>query len=105
MTVPATERHPVEVLVCGSPDRGDDGAPAVATASLAGHLPSTVQVRVIGQLDIDDLLSVPPGARVIVVDAATGIPRVGSWTCRSTAWSTVTTGCGRARRTPSASPR
>ena len=74
MTPLATDRHPVEVLVCGSPDRGDDGAPAVATASLAGHLPSTVRVRVVGQLDIDDLLSVPPGARVIVVDAATGIP-------------------------------
>ncbi len=73
MTAPTPGRHAVEVLVCGSPDRGDDGAPAVATASLAGQLPATVRIRIVGQLDIDDLLAVPPGARVIVVDAATGI--------------------------------
>ena len=73
MTLPPSERHPVEVLVCGSPDRGDDGAPAVAAASLEGQLPATVRVRTVGMLDIDDLLSVPAGARVIVVDAATGI--------------------------------
>ncbi len=73
MTTPAPASHLVEVLVCGSPDRGDDGAPAVATATLEGHLPPTVHMRTVGQLDIDDLLSVPEGAKVIVVDAATGI--------------------------------
>ena len=30
-------------------------------------------MRTVGQLDIDDLLAVPEGARVIIVDAATGI--------------------------------
>ena len=64
----------VEVLVCGSTDRGDDGAPIAATASLRGRLDPDVRVRTVGQLDIDDLLGVPRGAAV-VVDAATGLRR------------------------------
>lgn len=63
----------VEVLVCGSSDRGDDGAPIAATGSLGTSLPSDVAVRTVGQLDIDDLLSIPRDAGVVVVDAATGI--------------------------------
>jgi hydrogenase maturation protease len=30
-------------------------------------------MRVVGQLDVDDLLSIPSGAGVVIVDAATGI--------------------------------
>ena len=63
----------VEVLVCGSSDRGDDGAPMAATGSLGSSLPPDVAVRTVGQLDIDDLLSIPRDAGVVVVDAATGI--------------------------------
>jgi hydrogenase maturation protease len=63
----------VQVLVCGSPDRGDDGAPIAAAALLRDRLPSDVQLRIIGQLDVDDLLRVPAGAGVVVVDAAKGI--------------------------------
>jgi hydrogenase maturation protease len=73
VTAHAPDVVQVEVLICGSPDRGDDGAPAVAAASLADHLPPNATIRTVGMLDIDDLLSVPPGARVIIVDAATGI--------------------------------
>jgi hydrogenase maturation protease len=62
----------VEVLVCGSRDRGDDGAAIVAAGRL-GRLPRHVRTRMIGQLDIDDLLAVPAGARVVIVDAAVGI--------------------------------
>jgi hydrogenase maturation protease len=63
----------VEVLVCGSPDRGDDGAPIAVSQLLDGRLPPDVALRVVGQLDVDDLLSIPPGAGVVIVDAATGI--------------------------------
>lgn len=71
---PETSRDVVvEVLVCGSQDRGDDGAPMIAAARLGADLPPDVRVRVVGQLDIDDLLAVPPGAGVVIVDAATGI--------------------------------
>jgi hydrogenase maturation protease len=63
----------VEVLVCGSPDRGDDGAPIAAIRLLRARLPRDVALRVVGQLDVLDLLSIPPGAGVVIVDAATGI--------------------------------
>ena len=64
----------VEVLVCGSPDRGDDGAPIRAAALIAHRMPDDVRVRIVGQLDIDDLLAVPRDAGVVIVDAAVGIP-------------------------------
>lgn len=63
----------VEVLVCGSPDRGDDGAPLAAAAVLRQDLPDDVRVRTVGQLDIDDLLAVSADARLVIVDAAVGI--------------------------------
>lgn len=63
----------VEILVCGSPDRADDGAPIAACELLRATLPGDVSLRVVGQLDIDDLLSIRAGAGVVVVDAATGI--------------------------------
>jgi hydrogenase maturation protease len=63
----------VEILVCGSPDRADDGAPIAACELLRPALPGDVSLRVVGQLDIDDLLSIRTGAGVVVVDAATGI--------------------------------
>lgn len=63
----------VEVLVCGSPDRGDDGAPIAAAALLRDRLPIDVRLRIVGQLDVDDLLRVPTGACVVIIDAAKGI--------------------------------
>jgi hydrogenase maturation protease len=63
----------VEVLACGGPDRGDDAAAVIAVARLADALPDEVRTRIVGQLDIDDLLAVAPGAGAIVVDTAVGI--------------------------------
>ncbi|MGZ8437655.1 MAG: hypothetical protein ACXWXR_03830 [Candidatus Limnocylindrales bacterium] len=63
----------VEVLLCGSPDRGDDGAPMAVMGRLREQLPTDVTMRAVGMLDVDDLLSVPFGAGVVIVDAATGI--------------------------------
>ena len=63
----------VEVLACGDPDRRDDGASLAALARLAPDLPEDVTVRLVGQLDIDDLLEVPTGAGAVVVDTVTGI--------------------------------
>jgi hydrogenase maturation protease len=70
-----TEKPPVavEVLICGSPDRGDDGAPIAVSELLAGSLSPDVALRVVGQLGVDDLLAIPPAAGVVIVDAATGI--------------------------------
>jgi len=63
----------VEVLICGSIDRSDDGAAIVAAAALRSRIPAGVAVRIVGLLDIDDLLAVPEGAAVVIVDAACGI--------------------------------
>ena len=68
--VPTTH---VEVLACGGPDRGDDGAAVIAVGRLADALPEDVRMRIVGQLDIDDLLSIPPGAGAVVVDTAVGV--------------------------------
>jgi Ni,Fe-hydrogenase maturation factor len=74
---PAREEAPeaalVEVLACGDPERGDDGASVAALAELVPDLPSDVSIRLVGQLGIDDLLAVPPGAGAVVVDTATGV--------------------------------
>jgi hydrogenase maturation protease len=63
----------VEVLACGAADRGDDAAALIAVSRLADAVPDDVQSRIVGQLDIDDLLAVPPGAGAVVVDTAVGI--------------------------------
>jgi hydrogenase maturation protease len=63
----------VEVVVCGSVDRADDGAPTAACRFLRPLLPPDVRLRIVGQLDIDDLLSIASGAGVVVVDTATGL--------------------------------
>jgi len=68
--------HPttrVELLACGAVDRGDDGAPIVAMAPLMRGIADDVAIRAIERLDIDDLLAVPPGAGVVVIDTVEGI--------------------------------
>jgi hydrogenase maturation protease len=72
----ATRARPqiaVEVLVCGSADRGDDGAPLAAAPLIAKQLSADVRLKVVGTLDIDALLAVPAGAGIVIVDAALGI--------------------------------
>jgi hydrogenase maturation protease len=71
---PSRERPiPVEILACGAPDRGDDAVGLVVAEALRTSMPAGARVRVVGQLDVDDLLAVPAGGAVIVVDAATGV--------------------------------
>jgi hydrogenase maturation protease len=63
----------VDVLVCGSIDRGDDGAPSAAMQLLEASPSDNVRIIRVGQVDVDDLLGVPAGSGVVIVDAATGI--------------------------------
>ena len=63
----------VEVLVCGMADRGDDGAPIAAARLIALCLPSDVDLRVVGTLDVDALLAIPPRCGKVILDAAVGI--------------------------------
>jgi hydrogenase maturation protease len=71
-----TEPRPVRLLVCGTADRGDDGAALAAVAhllpGLPAHLLSTIDVRRCEQLDIEDLLDVPDGGGCVIVDAVVG---------------------------------
>jgi hydrogenase maturation protease len=68
----------VRLLVCGSADRGDDGAALSAVATLLPALPSALlerlEVRRCGHLSVQDLVDVPSGEIALVVDAAVGIP-------------------------------
>jgi hydrogenase maturation protease len=64
----------VEILVCGSLDRGDDAAALAAVPAIRAALPSDARLKVVGMLDIDDLLAVARGAGAVIVDAAVGIP-------------------------------
>jgi hydrogenase maturation protease len=72
----ASRPHPrfaVEILLCGSPDRGDDGAPVAAGPLIARWLPADVRLKVVDTLDIDALLAIPLGAGIVIVDTAIGI--------------------------------
>jgi hydrogenase maturation protease len=64
----------VEILVCGSPDRGDDAVALAAAPAIRAALPPDARMKVVGMLDIDDLLAVARGAGAVIVDAAVGIP-------------------------------
>jgi hydrogenase maturation protease len=45
----------------------------VAARALVHQLPAGVRIRAVGHLDILDLLDLPDGVGVVIVDAATGI--------------------------------
>jgi hydrogenase maturation protease len=66
-------RIAVEILVCGNADRADDGVGIAVAEALRDRLPADVRLRIVGQLQIDDLLAIAPGAAIIVIDAATGV--------------------------------
>jgi hypothetical protein len=67
----------VRLLVCGTADRGDDGA---ALSAIAGLLPgmscdllAAIDVRRCEQLRIDDLVDLPAESVCVVVDSVVGI--------------------------------
>ena len=67
----------IRLLVCGSADRGDDGAALAAVAGLLPTLPRAIleriEVRRCSPLRVEHLVKVPAGIAVVVVDAAVGI--------------------------------
>jgi hydrogenase maturation protease len=74
MNVPAPT---VRLLVCGSADRGDDGAALFAVAHVLPRLEAAVrerlEVRRCEQLDATDLIDVAEGEACIVLDTVVGI--------------------------------
>ncbi len=69
----------VLVLACGERSRGDDAAALVAAEQLLARADEAgarfgVQIRLVGQLEPDDLAGVGPEVRVVVLDAVRGVP-------------------------------
>jgi len=65
-------RRPVVVLVCGEPRRGDDAAAFVAIDRLPTAVFASAEIRPVGSLDVDDIVSIDEGAACLIVDAAIG---------------------------------
>jgi hydrogenase maturation protease len=67
----------IRVLVCGSADRGDDGAALCAVAHvlprLEPRLRQRVEVRRCEQLDAADLIDVAEGEACLVLDTVVGV--------------------------------
>lgn len=67
----------IRLLVCGSADRGDDGAAVVAVAHLLPRLEpglrQRLEVRRCQQLDAVDLIDVAPGEACVVLDTVVGV--------------------------------
>lgn len=72
------EAPTLRVLVCGSADRGDDGAALYAVAHVLPRLDpmlrQRVEVRRCPQLDAADLIDVADGEACLVLDTVVGVP-------------------------------
>jgi hydrogenase maturation protease len=73
-----TARVPdLRILVCGTADRGDDGAALAAISHVLPGLPELlrcrIEIRRCPQLDVTDLLDIGLGESVVVVDTVVGV--------------------------------
>jgi hydrogenase maturation protease len=73
-----TARAPdLRILICGTADRGDDGAALAAISHVLPGLPDPIrgriEIRRCPQLDVTDLLDIGPGEAVVVVDTVVGV--------------------------------
>ena len=74
-----TMRPPdLRILVCGTADRGDDGAALSAISHLLPVLPDSIkkriEVRRCVMLDVTDLIAVGEGESCLVIDTVVGVP-------------------------------
>jgi len=73
-----TARAPeLRILVCGTADRGDDGAALMAISHLLPELPDEVrgrlEIRRCRQLDATDVMDVGDGVACVVIDTVIGV--------------------------------
>jgi hydrogenase maturation protease len=73
-----TARAPeLRILVCGTADRGDDGAALVAISHCLPDLPEAVRARLeirrCPQLDVTDVMDVSDGVACVVIDTVVGV--------------------------------
>ena len=73
-----SELRPVRLLVRGTGEQGDGAAAFMAVSSLLQDLPGTLaallDIRWCEQLEIEDLLDVPPSVGCVIVDTLVGMP-------------------------------
>ncbi len=69
----------VPVFACGDPSRGDDAAAMAAVELLPAAVLDRAAIEVVGALDVQHLLDLPPGAPCVVVDAVAGIAAGEVW--------------------------
>ncbi len=63
----------IPVLVCGELTRGDDAVAFAAVDAMPEASRDLADLRMCGQLEVDQLLDVPAGTPCVVVDAALGV--------------------------------
>ena len=63
---------PIIVLACGDELRGDDGVALVAVGALPPEALARAEVRILGAVAVEDLVALPAGSRVVIVDAVAG---------------------------------
>ena len=64
----------VRILLCGEPQRSDDGAAIRAGALLPVEIEALAEVLPLVQLSVEALLDVPNDMSVVIADAAVGVP-------------------------------
>ncbi len=60
------------VLACGDELRGDDGVALAAVGALPPEVLARAEVRMVGAVAVEDLVALPAGSRVVIVDAVAG---------------------------------
>jgi Ni,Fe-hydrogenase maturation factor len=60
------------VLACGDELRGDDGVAVAAVGALPPAILARAEVRIVGAVAVEDLVALPVGSRVVIVDAVAG---------------------------------
>jgi hydrogenase maturation protease len=73
----STRAPELRILVCGTADRGDDGAALCAISRVLPSLPEPLrgrlEVRRCRQLDATDVMDVGPGVACVVIDTVVGV--------------------------------
>jgi Ni,Fe-hydrogenase maturation factor len=60
------------VLACGDELRGDDGVALAVVGALPSAVLARAEVRIVGAVAVEDLVALPVGSRVVIVDAVAG---------------------------------
>jgi Ni,Fe-hydrogenase maturation factor len=60
------------VLACGDELRGDDGVALAVVGALPPAVLARAEVRIVRAVEVEDLVALPVGSRVVIIDAVAG---------------------------------